>query len=96
MLLFCCASNQATYSVIFPSLGSLQQYIEFDVRTITMLEKLLGLGFFGTIVDHLIHCHVILLVSSRELGLLSMVQHATLALLKCWVLITFALVFRFQ
>jgi hypothetical protein len=95
MLLFCYASNQATYSVIFLSLGSLQQYIEFDARTITMLEKILGLRFFGTIVGHLTHCHVIFLVSLGELGLLSMVQHATLALLKCWVLITFALVFCF-
>jgi len=31
----------------------MQHYIEFDVRTIIMLEKLLGLGFFDTIAGHL-------------------------------------------
>jgi hypothetical protein len=29
---------------MFPSLGTLQHYAEFDIRTIAMLEKLFGEG----------------------------------------------------
>jgi hypothetical protein len=41
---------------IFPSLGILQRYIEFDVRTIAMLQKLLGLKSFSTTMGHLAPC----------------------------------------
>ncbi len=32
------------FLIMFPSLGTLQHYVEFDIRTITMLEKLFGEG----------------------------------------------------
>jgi len=32
------------FRIMFPSLGTLQHYVEFDIRTITMLEKLFGEG----------------------------------------------------
>jgi hypothetical protein len=41
----------------------MQCYIKFDAFIITMLEKLLGLGFFGTIVGHLVHRWVTFLAS---------------------------------
>jgi hypothetical protein len=41
---------------MFPSLGVLQHYVEFDICTITMLEKLFGAGAFGGSIGHLVHC----------------------------------------
>jgi hypothetical protein len=40
--------------IVFPSLGILQHYIEFNVHTIVMLEKILVLGLFNTIMGHLV------------------------------------------
>jgi hypothetical protein len=56
MFTFCYAQwlNYLQHNV-FPSLGILQHYIEFNVRTIAMLEKLLVLRSFGTIVGHFVH-----------------------------------------
>jgi hypothetical protein len=50
-----CYAQQPCYlqHIVFPSLGLLQHYTEFDVCTIAMLEKLLGLGSFGTAMGHL-------------------------------------------
>jgi len=42
--------------IVFPSLGILQRYTEFDVHIIVMLEKLLGSRSFGTIISHLACC----------------------------------------
>jgi hypothetical protein len=61
-----------------------------------MLEKLFRSRSFGTTTGHLAHYQVTHLASSRGLSLPSMIQHVTLALLKCWALITLALVFHFQ
>lgn len=61
-----------------------------------MLEKLLGSRSFGTTMGNLAHCQVTFLVSLRGLGLLLMVQCATLTFLECWTLILLTLVFRFQ
>jgi hypothetical protein len=61
-----------------------------------MLEKLLGSRSFGTIVGHLVCCQIILLISSRGLGLPLVVRHATPTFLGCWALIVHALVFHFQ
>ncbi len=38
---------------MFLFLGILQQYIEFNVCTIIMLEKLFGVKSFGGSIDHL-------------------------------------------
>jgi hypothetical protein len=59
--------------IVFPSIGILQHYTKFDVRTIVMLDKLLGSKCFGTIMGHLAYCQVIFHVSSKGLGLPSMV-----------------------
>ncbi len=53
------------HHTIFPSPSILQCYTKFDARTISMLEKLLGSGSFGTIVGHLAHCQVIFPTFSR-------------------------------
>jgi hypothetical protein len=44
------------FSIVFPSLGILQHYVEFDIHTIVMLEKLLGVGSFGGSTGHLAYC----------------------------------------
>jgi hypothetical protein len=41
---------------MFPSLGILHHYVEFDIRTIVMLKKLLGSRYFDGFVGHLAHC----------------------------------------
>jgi hypothetical protein len=61
-----------------------------------MLEKQLGSRSFGTIVGHLVCCQIIFFISSKGLGLSSMVGHATPPLLRGWALIVFTLIFRFQ
>jgi hypothetical protein len=97
MLSFCYAQwPNYLHHTIFPSPSILQRYTKFDACTITMLEKILGLGSFGTIVGHLAHCQVTFLTSSGGLGFPLVVQCAILAFLKCWVLIIFALVSHFQ
>ncbi len=57
MFSFCYAQrlNYLQY-IVFPSLGILQRYTEFDVCSIVMLEKQLGSRSFGTIVGHLVCC----------------------------------------
>ncbi len=58
----------------------MQHYTEFDSHTITTLEKiLLGVGFFGTTMNHLACCQIILLIISRVLGLFLVVWFTTLA-----------------
>jgi len=93
-----CYAQQPSYlqHTIFPAPSILQHYIEFDARIVAMLEKLLGSGSFGTTVGHLVSCQVIFLASSRGLGLPSVVQCATPTFLRCWALIAFALMSRFQ
>ncbi len=39
--------------IVFPLIGILQHYIEFDACTIAMLKKLLALGSFNTTMGHL-------------------------------------------
>ncbi len=70
MFLFCYAQRPSYIQCnVFPSLGILQHYTNFDVHTIAMLEKLLGSGSFGTTMGHLA-CHkVIFVVFSGGLGL---------------------------
>ncbi len=58
---------------IFPFLDILQHYIEFDIHTRAMLEKLLGVGSFGDSIGHLIHCQATLLASSNGFSLASTV-----------------------
>jgi hypothetical protein len=97
MLSLCCAQRSSYLQrIIFPSLGTLQHYTEFDVRTIAMLEKLLNLRSFSIIVGNLAYPQLTPHASSEGLGLPSVVQHVALIFFKCWVLITFALVFHFQ
>ncbi len=42
--------------IMFPSLGILQHYVEFVIRTKTTLEKLFGVGSFGGYINYLAHC----------------------------------------
>jgi hypothetical protein len=44
------------FCTMFPFPSILQHHIEFDTRTITTLEKLLGVGSFGGSIGHLAHC----------------------------------------
>jgi hypothetical protein len=81
---------------VSPSLCILQHYIEFDIRTIALLEKLLGAGSFDGSINHLAHCQAILPTSSNGLGLLFVVQTFVLTFFKCWTLIVPTLVTHFQ
>jgi hypothetical protein len=60
-----------------------------------MLEKLLVLGSFGTIMGHLVRHQTILFVSLGGLGLPLVVQCVTPTFLKCWVSIVLTLVSHF-
>jgi hypothetical protein len=56
MLSFCYAQCLSSLlHIIFLSLGILQHYVVYDSCTIVTLEKLLGVGSFGTIAGHLAH-----------------------------------------
>ncbi len=46
---------------MFPSPGILQHYAKFESHTIIMLEKVFGVGSFNGSIDHLAHCHAILI-----------------------------------
>jgi hypothetical protein len=59
-----------------------------------MLEKLLGLGSFNTIMCHLAHHQVILLAFLEGLSL-PLVVHLVALALGCWAFITLTLIFRF-
>jgi hypothetical protein len=54
--------------IVFPSLGILQHYVNFDTCIITMLEKLLGVRFFGGFIDHQTCHHAILLIFLSRLA----------------------------
>ncbi len=54
---------------MFPSPSILQHYVEFSIRTIVMLEKLLGVGSFSNFISHQICHHATLLASSGEFNL---------------------------
>jgi hypothetical protein len=55
-------SNHCKVNKLYKSFCSahylLQHYTEFDIRTIIMLKKLFGVGFFGDFIRHLIFCQV--------------------------------------
>jgi hypothetical protein len=80
-----CYAQQLCYvqHIVFPSLGILQHYTKFDACTIAMLEKLLGLGSFGTTMSHLVDRSVIISTFSRELGLPLVVQLYAFTFLGC-------------
>jgi hypothetical protein len=54
---------------MFPFIGILQHYIEFDTCTIAMLENLLGARYFGGSIGPLIHHHTTFFISSNEFNL---------------------------
>ncbi len=68
---------------MFPFLGILQHYVEFNIHNIVMLEKLIGVRCFGGSIGHLAHCRAILPTSSGRLNLPSMVQTTTPTFLGC-------------
>jgi hypothetical protein len=43
------------FHIMFPFSSILQHYAEFNIHTIAMLEKLLGVGTFGGFINHLTH-----------------------------------------
>jgi hypothetical protein len=77
------------------SLGILQCYTEFDIRNITMLEKLLGGGSFDGFIGHLICRHVTFPTSFGGFGLFSIIRTITPTFLGYWALIILALAIRF-
>ncbi len=97
MLLLCYAQHLGyLFHTMFPSLSILQHYAEFNTCTIVTLQKLLGAGFFGGSVGHLVHCQTTILVFLDRVGLSSMVRIVALVFLGCWGLIVPALVIHFQ
>jgi hypothetical protein len=57
MFLLCYAQHLGCLlRTMFPYLDILQHYVKFDTCTIVTLKKLLGVGFFGGSIGHLI-CH---------------------------------------
>jgi hypothetical protein len=55
---------------MFPFLGILQHYAEFDACTIATLEKLLDARSFGGSINNITHCQTILLAFSSGFHLL--------------------------
>jgi hypothetical protein len=80
---------------MFPFLSILQHYAEFNICTITTLEKLFGVGSFGVFIGHLTCHQAILLVFLGKLGFLFIIQTIAVAFLECWAMISFALVIHF-
>ncbi len=80
---------------MFPSPSILQHYIEFDIRTITTLEKLLSARSFGVIIGHLACCQATFLVFFNKLDLPSVIWTIAFTYLGCWALIVLALVICF-
>ncbi len=60
------------------------------------MDKLLGIGFFNSMVGHLAYCEVILLAFSRGLGLPFVIQLVGPTFLGCWALNTPTFVIHFQ
>jgi hypothetical protein len=81
---------------MFPFACILQHYVKFDIHTIVMLEKLLGVGSFNCSIGHLVHRQTILLVFLGGFGLPFVDWTVALAFLGCWALIAFALVIHYQ
>ncbi len=53
MFLLCHAEHLSNlFHTMFPFLGILQHYIEFNIHTIVTLEKLFGVGSFSGFIDH--------------------------------------------
>jgi hypothetical protein len=80
---------------MFPSLGILQHYVEFDTHTIVMLENLFVGGSFNGFISHLVHRQATLFTSSSEFSLLFVVQSIALAFLGYRALIALPLVICF-
>jgi hypothetical protein len=80
---------------MFPFPNILQHYIEFDIHTITMLEKLFGARSFNGFINHLTHHRATLPTSFVGFGLPFIIQTTTPAFLGCWALIVLALIIYF-
>jgi hypothetical protein len=83
------------FCTMFPSLGILQHYVEFNTCTIVTLEKLFGVKSFGGYIGHLVCCQTTLITFSGKLGLPFVVQIVALAFFGCWALIIPTLVICF-
>ncbi len=80
---------------MFSSLGILQCYTKFDIRNITMLEKLLSGRSFDGFIGHLICRHVTFPTSFGGFGLLSIIRTVIPTFLGYWALIIPALAIHF-
>ncbi len=97
MFLLCYVQHPSyLFHIMFPSLGILLHYGKFDTHTIIMLEKLFGVGFFGSSINHLACHHDIFLASLNRLGFPFVVQIIALVFLGCWAFIIFVIVIHFQ
>jgi hypothetical protein len=54
---------------MFPSPSILYHYTKFNICTIAMVEKLLGMGSFGGFIGHCTHHQTTILVSLDEFDL---------------------------
>jgi hypothetical protein len=72
---------------MFPSLGILQHYAEFDTCTIATSEKLLGVGSFVHSIGQLVYHQATLPISLGGLCLFFVVQIIAPTFLGCWALI---------
>ncbi len=81
---------------MFPFLGILEHYVEFNINTIVTLEKLFGVRSFGGSIDHSDHHQYIFPVFLGKLGLPSVIRTITSTFLGCWALVTLALITCFQ
>ncbi len=77
--------------IVFPSPCILQHCAKFNICTIVMLEKLLGVGSIGVFIDHLIH-HQFFSCFFGWVRPFFEDQTIALAFLGCWALITPAFV----
>jgi hypothetical protein len=70
-----CYAQRPSYLLrtMFPSLGILHHYVEFNTCTITTLEKLFGVGSFDGFISHLVRGQATFLVSSSGRNLLFVV-----------------------
>jgi hypothetical protein len=93
-----CFAQRFSYLLhtMFPSLGIFQHYVEFNIHTITRLEKLLGAGSFGGYINHLVCHQATALTFSGKFNFLSIVWIIALTFLECWAFNDLALVTHFQ
>jgi hypothetical protein len=84
MFLLCCAQRPSyLFHIMFPSPNILKHYVEFDICTIVMLEKLISVISFGGFISHLVYHEATLFASLNNFNLHSVVQTIAPTFLGC-------------